>query len=429
MNQSLSIFTRNGRISVSLLILSLALIPTVALSQDNFISGYVVTNNKDTITGYVDYRNWSVNPEKIAFKAHLTDDRILFSPLDIICFSVAGELYESGIIIGKKNAGENNKESESGILRLQRDTIFLQTLITGEKSLYKYRNRGGTNVFYIKRNGDFELLGYNQYNVQQNGKTYLAKDKQYVAQLISYFQDCPSIVAAIQSTNYSAKYLEKLFLTYYACKNEPIAFKNQTEENKPKWGALSGISVTSLNFEGYGNSPLINTKFDQSTNIAAGVFLEIFIPRNFQKWSIYNELAMSTYKVKGNYNDFTSGENYSTYHTTIGHTHLKTVNMIRFSQAVRRTSLFINAGMTNGFVINETNSMTIVSKFYNSENTREQKALEDTRKYEQGLAIGFGSIYKAMSLQWRLERGSGISAYTNLKSTTNRHYLLLGYSF
>jgi len=40
-------------------------------SQENFTTGYVIKLNGDSISGYVDYRNWEINPTKIIFKDKL----------------------------------------------------------------------------------------------------------------------------------------------------------------------------------------------------------------------------------------------------------------------------------------------------------------------------------------------------------------------
>ena len=43
----------------------------LAFSQENYIPGYVIKNNNDTVFGFVDYRNWSKNPVMVKFKKNI----------------------------------------------------------------------------------------------------------------------------------------------------------------------------------------------------------------------------------------------------------------------------------------------------------------------------------------------------------------------
>jgi len=49
-------------------LLLLLLFPFFASAQSNYKPGYVVTLPDDTIHGFIDYKEWDKNPEKISFK-------------------------------------------------------------------------------------------------------------------------------------------------------------------------------------------------------------------------------------------------------------------------------------------------------------------------------------------------------------------------
>jgi molybdate-binding protein len=91
--------------------------------------------------------------------------------------------------------------------------------------------------------------------------------------------------------------------------------------------------------------------------------------------------------------------------------------------------LYLNAGVSNGFAINETNKLTEVFQFNERWVITEERALEDVRKYEQGLLFGLGVKYNRYSLEFRTESGTGIDLNRNLGSGTRRYFLLLGYRF
>ena len=62
--------------------------------QKNFLPGYVIQNG-DTLKGFIDYRNWRVNPDAISFRRDLNSDERVFAPLEIDGFAVHDERYAS----------------------------------------------------------------------------------------------------------------------------------------------------------------------------------------------------------------------------------------------------------------------------------------------------------------------------------------------
>ncbi|MFZ4726623.1 MAG: hypothetical protein ACOYMD_14400, partial [Paludibacter sp.] len=48
-------------------------ISLVVYSQENYVKGFIIKQNGDTLNGLVDYRNWSVNPKQIQFKKSVSD--------------------------------------------------------------------------------------------------------------------------------------------------------------------------------------------------------------------------------------------------------------------------------------------------------------------------------------------------------------------
>lgn len=115
--------------------------------------------------------------------------------------------------------------------------------------------------------------------------------------------------------------------------------------------------------------------------------------------------------------------------TTIGYTYLKMNNMLRFKYPIGRLQVYSNVGISNGFAIKEINYRKKETKLYAMERVVEDKAINDTRKYEQGYLLGLGIILKKYNLEIRYEKGNGMSDYNGLKSSTSRFNFLLGYRF
>jgi len=82
------------------------------------------------------------------------------------------------------------------------DTVFLQTMIQGIKSLYHYKDSDGKDNLYIKQNECFDLLVYKKYLKIYEGASVVLENKKYTGQLTVYLQDCQQILSKIYSTAY-----------------------------------------------------------------------------------------------------------------------------------------------------------------------------------------------------------------------------------
>lgn len=405
------------------------LIAQTSISQENYESGYLINLNGDTIHGFIDYRNWERNPDKIFFKESTDHIRSIYHPTTIQSFSVSDEIYESAIINTEENPINAYDSVPNEGYYFANDTTFLQALIKGKKSLYFYKNKRGEDKFYIKTDTSYEYLVYKKYLHRSDGQTGYVENKKFVGQLLIYLQDCPTIQSKLKKTEYRKKSLLNLFHAYYDCTKVEIGFQKKTEKAIAEIGITAGISLTSLMFRSEGFDYLVNADFGLSTNFSAGLFADVILPRSQGKWSIYNELLYTTYLVTGRYENYFHANRYTIYNTEIGYSYLKIINMLRFKYPIGNYFLYINAGMSNGIAVSETNVSRAESKFFDIQNVIEAPALEDTRKYEQGFIVGLGTKFKKYSLDIRYEIGNGMSQLTSLNSSTKRYYFLFGYRF
>ncbi len=441
----------NKRISLTVLGILFLL---SAFSQENFLQGFVVTTNGDTIYGFVDYRNWEKNPDNIAFKIQLTDKPISHTPLSIKSFGVADELYASGIVQIDLSPINTDKLEYGKELKIKIDTTFLQSIVLGKKSLYFYRNKARRELFYIWQDTSFVLLEYKRYlaesgrpggetiaentdsgnykpvsYVTYESKTIVKENNRYLSQLAVYLKDCPTIQKEFAGLKYSVKSFQKLFFTYYDCVEKPMEFHKKEEKVRAEFGLIAGATFNNLEFTGDQSINLTNLDFKIDPSYSIGVYANLVLSRNQRKWSFYNELAFSPYAVDNYYEIYISENEYAYYTTTLGYSYLKLNSMARFTYPFGKTFVFINAGMSNGFAISETNQLYVEKKFYSTETEEYRPVMKDTRLYEQGIIAGLGGKYDKFSFEFRYERGNGMSAIMNLNSKTTRYLCLLGYKF
>jgi len=398
-------------------------------SQENYLPGHIIKYENDTLFGLINYKNWGVNPKKIMFKTKSENAPIIYRPTDIKEFSVNNEKYLSGIISIEISQTKTAQLTESSTLNLIVDTAFVQAIIQGDKSLYYYKDSEGKENFYIDQDGSFELLVHKKYLKILDRKKIIIDNKRFIGQLTLYLNDCSSIQSKLKSTTYSWKSLNNLFQFYYKCSHSEPVFQRKQDKISTEFGVLAGASLTSLNFSSDLFSYLVEANYDQSVNFSGGVFFEFVLPRNQGKWSIYNDLTYSSYKINGHYQIYENENHYTKINTEIGSAYLKLNNMLRFKYPVSGSFLFINAGISNGIAISETNYLNKEYKADAQEDVIEGKALNDTRKFEQGFVIGSGIKFSKYSCEVRYERANGMSKYTALSSTTSRFYFLLSYRF
>jgi hypothetical protein len=401
-------------------------------SQKNYIEGYIVKKNSDTIKGLIDYRNWEKNPHQVSFKETKTSPPSIYKAQDLIEFSVAGENYKGGIFSVDKSSYKMDELDYSPNYIFTADTVFLRTLIAGEKSLYYYNDNTGKDHFFIRNNGSYELLLYKLYLKDIAGKPTLVTDKSFIRQLVLYLGECANMDVKVAAAEYKMNDLHDLFDGYYRCKGKLPAYRQGKEKAKTEFGILAGLTITHLKVIKSGGSThlfdyLTKAKFSTSAGFTGGIFFNVILARNLEKWAVNNEILYSSYKINGHYSSYVSQDDYSNVNTTLGFSYLKLNSILRYKITMATVNLFLKAGVSNGVVIHQDNYKKEVSKFYLPETTKEGKALDEIRKYEQGYLFGLEARLDRFSVEARYEKANGMENYGGLRSPVSRIHFLFSY--
>lgn len=405
--------------------------PAVAYSQGNYVKGRIITQNNDTINGFIDYRNWEINPDIISFKEALSESESYYSASELKEFDVNNEIYESGHIRIETSPELINDLSTSLVMDFEEHTAFLHAYVRGNKSLYLYKTKKQKEQFYIKKDGLFELLEYKKYTrTREDQEEVISENKKYVGQLMVYLRDCDALIPNIQRTKYNLKDLASLFDHYYSKVQQNSAYRKEPDKIKSEFGVEVGGTLSNLTFNGFYNEYLINTVYPSSKDFTLALFYNFIFPRNRGKWSIHNELMYNTYSFSGQSQYYTSDNHYSIYHSDLSFSYIKMNNLLRYNFILKDINIFLNAGVSNGLVVSENrNNLITESKFYSSSSVEVTRALQEIRTYEQGLLWGAGVSFKNYSVELRLEQANGMSVYLNLHGNVDRYLVLLAYKF
>ncbi len=408
------------------LMIVISLLYSTIYSQVNYIPGYIIKPNYDTITGHIDYRDWDRAPDSISFKPDIAGTTLFIKPNDIIEFGMKEEVYVSGIVKVEITNLTTNKLSYDPQLNIVVDTAFLECLFRGDKELYYYKRSDGRENFYIKQGEEFELLVFKQYLKKQDGRNLIIENNNFLGQLALYLGDCSNINTRLKNTKYRQKSFYSLYRYYEKCSPSSFAYTKQTEKVSAEVGLLLGTSLTTLNFHGTSLSYkyLTEADYDLSVNLTAGIFFDLVIPRNHGKWSINNELLFTSYSIEGKYDDTFNNKLIT---TTFDYSYLKVNTLVRYKYPVGPVFLFMNGGISNGLAVKEANLKE--SDFYNANRVEVEEAIQYSKKIVSGIVLGAGTKYKNYSFEVRYEKGNGMSNQLAFSSSTDSYFLLLGYKF
>ena len=395
------------------------IISQTSFSQKNYLEGFVINMKGEKISGLISYKNWKQNPYKISFKENKNSQVIFYSPLQIKEFKVKDEIYKSAIVDKEISSRVTHDLDDHPRLHLKKDTIFLQTLIEGDKSLYYLKDKKNKAHFYIKEDNTYKYLRHKTYLRKKNGKEEIGEVKEYLGQLGAYLNDCPSLYKKLSSTKYERESIEKLFKFYYDCTHSDVSFKKERERMKFRFGVLAGMSLIKLEFinkelsSNSGYSYLSKIDIPVSLDPLGGVSLNIILPRNLRNWSLHSEVLLMKYS--GSDILYKLNTNNQTYKAKTAYVRIKTNLMARYQYPIGKSmELFANVGMVYGQII---------------QNNSKGNPIFFPVKHQISATGGFGIYVKKFSFELRHERGNGAYVGNAVIPHPRIFSALVGYGF
>jgi hypothetical protein len=389
-------------------------------SQKNYQPGSVVTFSGETLSGEIEYKNWKKTPENILFRKDKASPAVKYGVNDISSFSVSGDVYKRSIveIIDREDNLSQLRIGDSFPTRV--DTVFLLTVVSGPKSLYYYTDN--VDHFYItNEDGSLQLLTFRKFKDLDGN---VATIKFYISQLKEYFKNCSVVNDNLQ---YKSSALRKAFLAYYDCIGRNPEYVQQPDNEKVETGLLVGMTNTTFKVSTSTSNLIGKVDYSKSNDVTAGVFVDIVFPRQRGRISLNNELMYSSYKTAGDYRYNVNPFIYDDYTYEFQYAYVKLNNMLRYKFFANNMIIFINGGVSNGFVVNEVNRYTKVRTANDEKTTSTGTAFEDTRVWELGILAGAGVRLNRASLELRAERGMGPFNATGYAVKADRLSAMLGF--
>jgi hypothetical protein len=342
-------------------------------AQTNFQKGYYISNDQDTVRGYIEYRSERRNYQKCVFKTDLDARPVQLSAHDIRGYTIQDKIsYETHAFTSrKKNAGKL-----FGFFRL---------LMRGKLSLYQFDDR------FFASDSSHTMIEISKQNIRTNDNK-IKSVYEGLGNLIVLMQDCPEMTPDYLTMKYqrSARFVE-IFKQYNACVGDrpleatPIHIKPHVN-----FGLQAGPGATRLILSG----SLKDVPFGYDVNYTIGGFVSIFVPR-------VNENVRFVIEANyGRYNHYSYfSENSDTYRNNdlfINYSFVKIPLLIRYSYG----KFFVDAGVQWQMLLNQNIKWRIETIYQNVVSTTEA-AVTPLPKQSFGCVLDAGIRYKLGGYSFR----------------------------
>lgn len=223
--------------------------PVLSMAQSNFQKGYVVTHSGDTLRGYVDYRERTVNPAFFTFK---TEAGVVkkYTLADCSAYGIdnmdAFERHEVNITLSKIATAELSSGPD---LSTTMDTVFLKVILVGQHvTLFSYTDNVKER-FYIRTKAmamPQELI--RQLYLKADQSTSIVTDDKYVRQLLMVMRDARGGVSDDEHQLLRLGYKVQDFKKIIALINRQELVKSKYKRSR--FFAGIGVTMTHASYSG-----------------------------------------------------------------------------------------------------------------------------------------------------------------------------------
>ncbi|MCB8998996.1 MAG: hypothetical protein H6540_02860 [Bacteroidales bacterium] len=296
------------RILVFLLIVSF---PNLLKGQWNYKPGFLVTNQNDTLHGFINDGGSLRNSTLCVFKTEKKASPTKYTPDEILSYG-----FEKG------NIYQTKELSFKGSYR----KVFTDVLIKGDVSLFEFsRNRemrfilqkkdeesvvllnqkvnlpvSAESLYGLMNSDRYSPANSDRIDNQANSSFYLDVYKDSIVRL---FRDDENILDQIDGVKYTRKSIYKITKDYITnnCKEENcIQYEKNLRANKPGFGIYSGIRMSQMTFleniiTTGADKELVNSKFksDLYYSFPVGVYFNYPLTIVSDRLSFQAELLMN----------------------------------------------------------------------------------------------------------------------------------------
>lgn len=156
-------------------------------AQSNYKRGYIITNDNDSIAGWIDFRTDKMNQKQCKFKPSEQEKETIYLPGEIAGyrFTDEGNYYVSRDI-------EINEELQK---------VFLEYMVQGMMNLYSYYD--GQQYFFFEDAAGKMTMVTKKPDEIKDSKYF--EDKKYKGVLLYMFKDYAPVGDVVKKANFNQK--------------------------------------------------------------------------------------------------------------------------------------------------------------------------------------------------------------------------------
>ncbi|MEN9918887.1 MAG: hypothetical protein RL662_1323 [Bacteroidota bacterium] len=251
-------------------------------AQNNFRKGYIISNENDTIAGFINYKTEQSNAIVCEFKKRENTKPQRFTPSQIAGYKL----------------DDNDRHYTSKTIRVKGvdKVVFVEYLIAGKLNLYYYASE---TDFYLFEKPDGNIVYITQNPTVQrfdddSQMLVMSTDKSYKGRLSYEFEDYPEIKRMVAKADFSRSSFVKIARTYN---------KLEGTENEMVFGAKKEKRLVALRFSAYTGMYTHNYEFytkqlkemNPTSHIAplVGIQIGIMQPRLSESISMLVDISLS----------------------------------------------------------------------------------------------------------------------------------------
>jgi len=389
-----------------------------AADSGNFVEATVVTTEGDSIRGRVKWASEAPTPTTLHFRNGDSDSPRTYSPstLQSVRLNDGRRLVSRSVLVDQVPTDPHDAARflQSGRDRQERDTLFLEVIVTGPLAMYA--KRGARNHYYVETEGETtELLKRRQYVAAQNA---VATRRRYRKQLRARMEACPKAQAATDHLSFQLQPIKALIARHNRCVGDTDIFERA---DRPRFstsvgvvgGAMRSEFAISSRFTGFNS-------FGWGTGAQLGASLTTRLLRTNRHWAVHAELVGLLQRIDANAgrSGYFLGVSTLSESDVVEMTWAKSSVLMRYYTGSADWRPYAEAGVTFGYLLTISSTLDSLSPY-----------VLDQNRFTPGVAAGTGLQYRNVHVGVRAELTSAWASYSNIKSRLVNVSLSMGYQF
>lgn len=376
------------------------IIPIVSvLSQSNYKEGYIITMEKDTVHGIIDFRTDHTNSLICKFKLNV---------------GASEKNYQPGEIAGYRFVNEGKYYvSRTVVIDSLRRTVFLEFLVQGLLNLY-YFPEGNGYYFFEDKDGSLKAITKKPDEIIDNYK--LKVDDRYKGILSYISRDCLPLAFKTAKIDFNKESMIIFTKDYHdrMCDSgeKCIIFENDYKKKFTKFNftAFSGFEFNDIKLDD------VNLPKMLSFSPIIGIGLNISSPRLIKSISLVLDATLS--KIAGACDYSNSYMSYSRYNFSGLKSNFSGGLEYIYQKGKIRPA--INVGLSYCYFFDLNSTLKTNSQIYENEILIQNSST--------GIKTGFGVDYQIKDNQFIVVRFL-YSKHLSYYDMNNTYQLKLGYKF